>query len=278
MTMNRLPPGAERILALLEGATAERVLEAAAEIAAIGELPLVGLVIEDAELLSSAGLPFAREIGPISGQSRPLSAAAVEARMRAENERLRARLVEIARRHNVVAELEIGRGKPVQTVLARLGPTDMLVGRRPGGLERPFGLVERVLVVARCTVLVTGTPASALAGHGAPMVVVDDIANADRLVAVAAELARGRYRTVALLVDPTRTGAAAARRAAVRLADYGLQALPIELPGLDAATVLRAVRRERSTLLCVAHDSALLAGAEGERLTGDDDVTLVVVP
>lgn len=276
--MARLPPGAERILALLEGATAEGVLEAAAEIAAIGGLPLVGLVIEDAELLSSAGLPFAREIGPISGQSRPLSAAAVEARMRAENERLRARLVEIARRHNVVAELQIGRGRPVQTVLARLGPTDMLVGRRAGGLERPFALVERVLVVARCTVLVTGTPAPVLAGHGAPMVVVEDIANADRLVAVAAELARGRYRAIALLVDPTRTSAAAARRAAVRLADYGLQALPIELPGLDAATVLRAVRRERSTLLCVAHDSALLAGAEGERLTGDDDVTLVVVP
>ncbi len=276
--MARPPLGAERILALLEGTTAEAVLEAAAEIAAIGGLPLVGLVIEDAELLSSAGLPFAREIGRVSGQPRPLSAAVVEARMRAEHERLHARLNEIARRHHVVADLEIGRGQRVEPVLARLGPTDMLVGRRSGGVERPFALVERVLVAARCAVLVSGTLAPVLAGRGAPMVLVEDIASVDRVVAVAAELARAHHRGLALLVGPTAASAAAARHAAVRLVDYGLQALWIELPGLDAATVLRAVRRERSALLCVARDSALLVGTEGERLTENDDVTLVIVP
>lgn len=276
--MAQPPLDPERILALLEGATAEGVLEAAAEIAAVRGLPLVGLVIEDAELLASAGLPFAREIGRVSGHPRPLNAAAVEARMRAENERLGSRLAEIARRHDVVANLEIGRGHRIQTVLARLGPTDMLVGRRSGGVERPFALVERVLVAARCAVLVTGTRASVLAGNGVPMVLVEDMASVERVVAVAVALTRGHHRVIGLLIGPTRASATAARHAAARLADFGLQALPIELPGLDAATVLRAVRRERSALLCVARDSALLAGAEGERLAESEDVALVVVP
>jgi hypothetical protein len=276
-TMARSPPGAERILALLEGTTSEAVLEAAAEIAAVRGLPLVGLVIEDAELLSSAGLPFAREIGRVSGQPRALSAATVEARNRAEHERLRARLTEIALRHHVVADLEIGRGRRVETVLARLSPTDILVGRRSGGVERPFALVERVLVAARCAVFVTGTLTPVLAGRGAPMVLVENLASVDRVVAVAAELARGHYRGLALLVPPSRAGAAVARRSAVRLADYGLQALSIELPRMDAATVLGALRREGSALLCVARDSALLVGTEGERLTENTDATLVVV-
>jgi hypothetical protein len=46
---------------------------------------------------------------------------------------------------------------------------------------------------------------------------------------------------------------------------------------MDAATVLGALRREGSALLCVARDSALLVGTEGERLTENTDATLVVV-
>ena len=277
--MSRPATGAERILALIEGAAAEATLEAAAELAAAHRLPLVGLVVEDARLLSSAGLPFAREIGLVSGVPRPLSTADVEARMHEQSERLRGRLGDLARRHGIVAELEVGRGPRVQTVLARLQPEDTLVVRRSGALERPFALFEGVLAAAQCAVLVTGArPGPPLAGDGAPMVLVEDERSAERVVSRAARLARGRFRGLVLLLAPTPRVVAAGRRLASRLADEGLAADTIELARLDAAAVLRAVRRERPALLCLARDSAILAGGEGERLAENEDVLLAVVP
>lgn len=271
-------PAAERILALLEGAAAEAVLEAAAEVAAVRRLPLVGLIIEDAELLSSAGLPFAREVGGVSGRLRRLRSDELEVRMHAEQERLRALLAETARRHGIVAELEIDRGQRVQTVLARLVPSDTLVVRRVAALERPLALVERVLVDARCAVLVTGARSPLLAGRGAPMALVEDEASAARVVAPAAELSRGQYRGVLVLHGPGDPGRAAAARAAAYLAEQGLGAVSIELSRLDATAVLAAVRRERPALLCVARDSALLAGPDGEYLAETEDVMLAIVP
>jgi hypothetical protein len=272
------PPAAERILALLEGAAAEAVLEAAAEVAAVRRLPLVGLVIEDVELLSSAGLPFTREVGRVSGSLRRLSPAEVEARMHAEHERLRSRLAEAARRHGIVAELEVDRGQRVAAVLGRLGPADTLVVRRAAALERPLALVEQVLIAAHCAVLVAGPRVPMLAGRGAPMVLVEGEAGVERVVAPAAALARGHYRGVLLLHGPGEGGRAAAAAAAAYLAGQGLGAVSIELPRLDAAAVLAAVHREHPALLCIARDSALLAGPQGDRLAESEEVLLALVP
>lgn len=272
------PPVTERILALLEGAAAETVLEAAAEVAAVRRLPLVGLIVEDVELLSSAGLPFAREIGRFSGLPRRLDADEVERRMRAEHERLRARLAEAAHRHGIVAELEIDRGQRVEAALARLSSADTLVIRRATALERPLALVEQVLIAAHCAVLLTGSRAPVLAGRGAPMALVEEENGAERVAASAADLARGHYRGVLLLHGPGDAGHAAAARAAGYLAERGVGAVSIELPRLDAAAVLTAVHREHPAMLCVARDSAVLGGGDGERLIESEDVVLAVVP
>ena len=275
--MARPAPRAERVLALLEGAATDAVLEAAAEMAAARRLPLVALVIEDVQLLASAGLPFAREIGPVSGASRPLSAAGVEARMQEHSERLRGQLEELARRHGIAAELDVRRGPRAQTVLARLHPADTLVLRRSHALERPFALFERVLAGARCTVLVSGEHGARRAARGMPMLLIEDEASGGRVVARAAALTRGRFPRVVLLLAPG-LGQEALRRLVSRLAEEGLGVDTIELPRFGAAAVLQLVRRERPALLCLARDSAVLAGSEGGRLAESEDVPLAVVP
>ena len=169
----------ERVLVLLEGG-GDAMVEAAAELAAGRGLPLVGILVEDVDLLSSAGLPFAREIGLVSGRARPLSAAGIERWMQERSEQLRGQLQEIARRRGIEAALEVGRGRLAETVLARLQPDDLLVVRRTTWVRRPGGLVEAVLGGAACSVVLLGGSAPAPAAAG-PMVLLDGSDGAERL-------------------------------------------------------------------------------------------------
>jgi hypothetical protein len=72
-----------RVVVGLGAATARRELEAAATLAGRIDAELVGLFVEDAELLRFAALPFAHEIGFASAQRRRLEVPALERAMRA---------------------------------------------------------------------------------------------------------------------------------------------------------------------------------------------------
>jgi hypothetical protein len=72
-----------RIVVGLGAATRQRELEAAASLAGRIDAELVGLFVEDAQLLRFAALPFAREIGFASAQRRRLEVPVLERAMRA---------------------------------------------------------------------------------------------------------------------------------------------------------------------------------------------------
>lgn len=268
----------ERILALIEGELEDATLEAAAELAARRGLPLVGLLVEDADLLATAGLPFAREIGLASGSPRPLSADAIEARMRTRNDRFQRVLLDLARRHGIQAELDVSRGRRAQAVLGRLRPEDVLVLRRTSWVQRPGGLQESLLVDARCAILLVGNSTAPRARSGHPMVLLDGSAGCVRGLAKAIALAHQEHRGLTLLVAPGRQTVPVYRQALTTLAEHGIEGQSIELPRLDPTTVLRSVQREQPQLLFVSRDSPVLTGAEGHRLAEREDVPLVIVP
>lgn len=82
-TSNGTSPTVERIIVLLDSSRAARAaLAAAAELAARREARLLGLFVEDTDLLRSASLPFGREIGFTSGRIRPISTTDMERRLR----------------------------------------------------------------------------------------------------------------------------------------------------------------------------------------------------
>jgi len=266
----------ERILVLLDGQASEAVLEAAAEIASRRHAQLVGLFVEDSDLLTASQLPFSREIGLVSGTSRPLALDEVRRSMAERAERLRWLLAGVARRRGVEAVLEIGRGRRAQAVLARVRPADLLVLRRDAWAQRPGGLLEGVLAEVNCAVMIVSR-----AGYGplyAPMVLMDASEGATRALSQALALARGESRAVTFLVAPGQGGGDSRARVRELLREQGVEARFVDLERLDPAGVLAAVRRERPPLLLVGRDSALFAAPGGLHLDEFEELPLVIVP
>jgi hypothetical protein len=92
MTLQRI------VVELDAGPRARAALEAAAQLAARTQAELVGLFVEDVELLYLAGLPFAREVGYPSATLRPLDVAAMERALRAAAHDMQRALAAVAGR------------------------------------------------------------------------------------------------------------------------------------------------------------------------------------
>jgi hypothetical protein len=125
-----------RIVVSMESAPQDRAaLEAAADIAARLQAELVGLFIEDIDLLHFAALPFAREVGFPSATRRPLDVSAMERSLRSLAEEGRRALAEIAGRMPLRWSFRVARGSTSVELLAAAAEADLLVARGTG-IER----------------------------------------------------------------------------------------------------------------------------------------------
>jgi hypothetical protein len=109
---------ARRIVLGLDAGTPRRVLEAAAALAARTGAELVGLFVEDIELLQFAALPFAHEIGGASAARRSLDVASVERSLRALAAEAERMLAGTAGRCDVRWSFRVARGVLVDVLLA----------------------------------------------------------------------------------------------------------------------------------------------------------------
>lgn len=237
---------------------------------------MIALVVENPELLATAGLPFAREIGLASGVARPLSAAGLESRMSDRAARLHRRVEQLAQRNAIEAELQVGRGRQAETALAQTRAGDLLVLCRTHWAQRPGDALEGVMAEAVCTVMLVG-PRDRGAVHG-PMVLLDGSEGALRALRRALVLVRDESRPLSLVVAPG-ADMKVRQRARALLAGRGIEARVIDLLQLDSTALLRAIRREQPWLLFVSRESPLFQGAGGRRLRIElDEVPLVIVP
>ena len=105
-------------------------LEAIAELASRMEADLLGLFIEDVELLRLAALPFACEIGAASARQRGMDLAEMERSMRARAQDLQAALGAALGARNVPWSFRVARGAIAGELLAagteQAGPTLLL--------------------------------------------------------------------------------------------------------------------------------------------------------
>lgn len=274
--MAATPETPERVLVLLEGPAAEAALETAARLAARRGASLIALLVEDDDLLTTAGLPFAREIGLVSGVARPLSTAGLQAQLHERATHLRRLVDQLAERNAITAELQIGRGPQARVVLAQAGPDDLLVLSRSQWAQRPGDSLERLVAEALCAVMLIG-PRAYRAAQGL-MVVLDGSAGALRALRRALTLARDGQRPLSLVVGPG-VDAAIREQARELLAEWGVEARFLELPRLDGFLLLQTLRRERPWLLFLARECPLLHGPRGRLLQAElDEAPLVLVP
>jgi nucleotide-binding universal stress UspA family protein len=147
-----------RVLALLDASRHSlAALAAAVDLAVTRQVELLALYVEDQDLLGSAGFPFAREVGAVSGRVRRLSRTDLEAGMARQTRRVTEALDAAVAGRSLRHQLRVSRGRVVSEALSLARPGDLLVLGKAGLSGRwgaRLGSTSRALAVqAPCTVI-----------------------------------------------------------------------------------------------------------------------------
>jgi nucleotide-binding universal stress UspA family protein len=268
------------VVVLVDTSRASRAaLEEAAELAAHRGTELLGLFVEEEDLLRSAGLPFAGEIGPTSAALRPVDSRSMERRLRARAGELRRLLETLVRRHAIAGSLQVARGRVVAQALANAGPGDLVVvgksGWSPLRTGRLGSTARDLLGQASLTVMVMEHPA---AGAHPTVALFDHPEWGPRALDMAAQIARRDGRALAVLLPPGEPEAMAELRrgAEAWLTARGLQAEFHTLSAHSPRAVAAAVAAAEGRALVVSRQSPVLA--DGAQLVEAVAPPVVVVP
>ena len=195
------------------------VLEAVAELASRMEAELLGLFVEDIELLRLAEAPYAREFLYPSASETPLSRETMEFKLRALSEKARTTLAEAAARAQVQWSFRTVRGEILAEVLAAAGEADLLaIGETGGPLRRLRRVSETALEVAAGAAPVLLVPAGGIAPRPRVAVYFDGSPGARFGLDVASQLATAAPDGITVLLgaaDPE--SASALREEAARM-------------------------------------------------------------
>jgi nucleotide-binding universal stress UspA family protein len=251
----------ERILVALDtSASARAALQAAVSLAAQLRAELLGLFVEDANLLRLASLPFAREAHAGPTAERALDEPAMARGLRAEAEQLRRSLASEAERLRLRWSFQVARGSVSRELLSAAEQVDLIVmgtrGRSPRtGPE--LGSTARAAVRAAPRSVALLQQGERV---GRPVVVVyDGSATADRALELGVALARTDDQQLEVLVQEPDARAAEARRQALeaRLLQRGLAAHARTLVTAGSEGLTRAARAAGGRILVLPADHPL---------------------
>ncbi len=280
-TREDLPRRIRRLVVLADASPRSRAaLEAAADLASRHGAELVGLFVEDEDLLRIARMPFAREVGSTSATTRPMDPRQMERLLRAQAGEIRRFLASLENRFALRCSLRVARGQAVAEVLAVAGPEDLLVVQRRGWAALrggPGAIARRLVEEPRLTVMVL--PGSQPRATQPVLALFEDRETGPRSLEVASFLARSDSRGLTVLLPPQAEGAGEElSRAASRWLDrHGLVAEIQQASGPLAATLAQTARRTRAQAVVVHRQSPILADEVGRRLLEALDTPLVVV-
>ncbi len=236
-------------------------LEAAADLAAQWHAELLGLFVEDIELLRLAATPAAIQCVYPSASEHPLSTTQLESELRALAERARREVAGAATRAHVRWSFRIVRGKVPAEVLLAAAEADLLtLGGAGGSIARRLGLgstARAAIAGARSSLLLVQGRVSRLQ----PVLAVYDrspgAADVCRFAARLAESTSGRLTM--LLVSPSGWREPAIEAEIARL--VAGRKLRVRLRWLESdekQDFLRAVQTEEGGVLVISGQSPYL--------------------
>ena len=266
-----------RILVALDASVSSlAALEAAVVLASRMEAELIGLFVEDVNLLKLAALPFAREIGFPSARRRRLGSVEMERSLRAQASRAEAALIAAAERQSVRCSFRVVRGEVTAQVLQAATEVDVLA------LGRALPRAWRASSMSRVIVSSTSPPVLLLS-PSAPVrppiaSVYDGSAESARALLLARRLMQLESDTLTVLVAARDTDDAQRLRqqAAAHLAGSGLVVDYVTLVDADAAGVAQAAHRHATGTLVLAANLPLKSGTLEQLLTELDCAVFLV--
>jgi nucleotide-binding universal stress UspA family protein len=244
-------------------------LESAARMAAQLEAELVGLFVEDINLVRLAALPCAREVGIFSATARGLDARAMERTMRATAEQAERMLEATARRSGVPWSFRTTRGSIADELLAAALEADLLALGRASTESRGR---RRLGSTALSVLMETPRPVllfqHALAVKGPVMVVLGETLLSQERLALALALARASAEELVVLTmsDKPDANERVQRKVSVTLKSAGAKIRYRAVRGGDVGALLQAVRDERVGAVLLINARRLLGEENFQRI------------
>jgi hypothetical protein len=245
----------QRIVVALDASEPSAVaLAVSVGLAQVLQVELVGVFVEESQLLRLVGGRFSREVEYFSGKPRPLNPDDLHRQLRLRARRARELLRKQAEERDVAWSFHTVKGRPETELrsfakegdLITLGERSRLPGRGPGSTVR--GLIEAeghlILVVGPRS----GTGNAIRALH-------DGTPGADEALGVAMGLHRAGGGQV-LVLAPAR-GERSGEELSLRLRDAGVPARVQTLRSWDASTILRALEASGPGLVVAARASVV---------------------
>lgn len=262
------PPKRKILLALDVSPRSRSALQIAAALAAALDLELAGLFVEDANLLRLAALPFAREIGLLSAQSRAMAAPELERALQREAAAAQHQLAEAAGRRRLRWSFRVARGQIATELFALASELDMVViGKRARAGFWPIEDRPGARTVA---------PLAA----GPVMVVHDGSANSLPALELAARLARDGGLELRVLVTATSAAGFAAAGAQVRAhlsQALGRQPYSLHMFSGDSRELAIVARMAGAGVLVVRGNGGLRGGEGFATLLNDISCPVVML-
>ena len=137
-----------RILVALDASSHSlAALETAARLASRLKAELIGLFVEDVDLLRVAEFPFTRQVGLFSSTCRRLDLPELERQLRAQANQIRQALMAIAEPAHVSWRFRVARGSVASEVLAAGAKADLtIVGKKGRSLGKRVGSTARMVI------------------------------------------------------------------------------------------------------------------------------------
>lgn len=239
---------------------------------------IVGLFVEDTEVLGLANLPVAREIRYDDAQPRPPDVAVLERQLRAQASRIRAAFEERVRAFTANYSFRVTRGPVAHSLCEACADFDVLmIATSRDRIEHRWSLRAQV------PGLLSNGPRTLIVVQEKPLreeriaVLFEDHPTGEPALATAAAIARERSLGLTVLIPRPETGDEDALRDRIRQLSGDYRDLRYRvIPEVDTREIARAAIAESVRALVLPRDGRERAGQLVVELLDLVDCTLIV--
>lgn len=252
-------------------------LEAAIELASKMEAELIGIFVEDINLLRVSGFPFAREVSYITPTKREIDSPHIEMQLRAQARRVEHILSNMAEQAHLRWSFRTVRGHISAELLAASLDTDIIImGKKGWSSGKQAGSTTRVMVVKsphQTMVLERSVR------HGYPVMVAYENSPAGKKALSAINLVWDKTSLVCVLIlaDEAEEARELRLEAQAWLEENGISAHFNWLPEADGEKLARQTRTQSCGVLILPADSEHLPSDTLLDLVNNSECAILLV-